>query len=217
MCCLPKYGLLGLLVSMMVGRGGCCPTDVPVDVTLSVTPAAITEGGEPATLTASIAAAYTEDVTLQIRGQQTPETSSPVYELSDSSIVIPAGQTEGSLTVTALALPADVESVDVVLRVSQVSVPGCEWDVDVAADPLVVGAGGGSLQVTLCPDDAIASGAQWNVDGGAWQDSGATVAGLSPGTHTVNYNTIKGWVSPPSEDVEIVEGETTQVTQCYDP
>ena len=37
------------------------------------------------------------------------------------------------------------------------------------------------------------------VDGGAWQNSGATVNGLLTGvSHTVNYNTVAGWNSPPS-------------------
>jgi hypothetical protein len=38
----------------------------------------------------------------------------------------------------------------------------------------------GSLQVTLSPPGAVSAGAQWQVDGGAWQSSGATVTGLTP-------------------------------------
>ncbi len=30
----------------------------------------------------------------------------------------------------------------------------------------------GSLQVTILPPEAVAGGAQWRVDGGAWRDSG---------------------------------------------
>ena len=36
----------------------------------------------------------------------------------------------------------------------------------------------GSLQVTITPAGAVSAGAQWQVDGGAWQNSGATVAAL---------------------------------------
>jgi hypothetical protein len=45
----------------------------------------------------------------------------------------------------------------------------------------------GSLQVTLAPAGAVSAGAQWQVDGGAWQSSGATVSGLAPGSHTVAF------------------------------
>lgn len=41
------------------------------------------------------------------------------------------------------------------------------------------------LKITLSPQGAVDDGAKWNVDGGGWQDSGATVLGLSVGVHTV--------------------------------
>ena len=40
---------------------------------------------------------------------------------------------------------------------------------------------GCSLQVSLAPLGAITAGAQWQVDGGLWQNSGATLTGLSEG------------------------------------
>jgi hypothetical protein len=47
---------------------------------------------------------------------------------------------------------------------------------------LVGGLGGcnntGSLQVSLSPAAAVDAGAQWCVDGGAWQDSGAIVSSV---------------------------------------
>ena len=50
----------------------------------------------------------------------------------------------------------------------------------------------GNVQVTLTPAGAISAGAQWNVDSGGWQSSGATVTGLSPGTHDVYFNSVPG-------------------------
>ena len=50
----------------------------------------------------------------------------------------------------------------------------------------------GSLQVTISPASAIAAGAQWQVDGGAWQPSGVTVSGLAVGNHTVSFSTVSG-------------------------
>ncbi len=73
----------------------------------------------------------------------------------------------------------------------------------------------GNLQVTLGPGEAVSAGAQWNVDGGAWQNSGDTVTGLSVGSHTVNYKAVTGWTAPPSEQVNINSGETTYATGTY--
>jgi len=73
----------------------------------------------------------------------------------------------------------------------------------------------GSLRVTLSPSGAVSAGAQWNVDGGGWQNSGATVTGLSIGSHTVNYKSITGWNAPPSESVTINNDQTTSISRNY--
>ena len=51
----------------------------------------------------------------------------------------------------------------------------------------------------------MTAGARWQVDGGQFQSSGATVAGLSVGTnnHIVTFNTISGWTTPPSKLVSV--------------
>ena len=73
----------------------------------------------------------------------------------------------------------------------------------------------GSLKVTLGPSGAVTAGAQWNVDGGAWQNSGVPVDGLSVGNHTVNYKSITCWTAPPSETVTITLNQTTQIARNY--
>ena len=73
----------------------------------------------------------------------------------------------------------------------------------------------GNLHVTLGPAGAISAGAQWNVDGGAWQDSGATVSDLSVGPHDVNYKSVTGWTSPTSETIDINDGQTTSISRSY--
>jgi hypothetical protein len=74
----------------------------------------------------------------------------------------------------------------------------------------------GSVTVTLAPAGALAAGAEWNVDGGAWQISGATVANIpTAGTHTVNYKAIIGWTSPSSAPVTITDNSTTSLTGTY--
>jgi PKD repeat protein len=73
----------------------------------------------------------------------------------------------------------------------------------------------GSLQVNISPAGAVTAGAQWQVDGGAWQNSGATVAGLSVGSHTVHFTTVTGWTSPANQSVTINNGSTTTATGTY--
>ena len=73
----------------------------------------------------------------------------------------------------------------------------------------------GSVQVTLGPAGANTAGATWNVDGGVWQSTGATITGLSPGSHDVYFNYVAGWASPVSTAVTITAGTTTPVTGTY--
>jgi hypothetical protein len=73
----------------------------------------------------------------------------------------------------------------------------------------------GSLRVTLAPAAAVSAGAQWQVDGGAWQDGGVTVSGLPPGKHAVAFNALAGWRSPAGQAVTIVAGQTHAVTGTY--
>ena len=75
----------------------------------------------------------------------------------------------------------------------------------------------GGLQVTLGPPNAVGAGAQWRIDGGEWQNSGTTVSGLPPGSHTVNYASISGWTTPTSEAVDIIGGATFQLNATYQP
>jgi hypothetical protein len=73
----------------------------------------------------------------------------------------------------------------------------------------------GNLTVTLAPAGAIAAGAQWNVDYGAWQDSGDTVTSLAVGTHTVYYKATTGYTSPITATAIIADSETTTKIGTY--
>ena len=75
--------------------------------------------------------------------------------------------------------------------------------------------GTGSLQVNLAPADAVSAGAQWQVDGNGWQTNGATVSGLSAGSHTVAFNSITGWTTPADQNVNLIADQTTTVTGTY--
>jgi hypothetical protein len=78
-----------------------------------------------------------------------------------------------------------------------------------------VTSGTGSVRVNLSPAAAVTTGAQWRVDGGAWQNSGATVSGLSTGQHTLSFRSISGWQTPANRSVTIQNGLVTVVEQAY--
>lgn len=73
----------------------------------------------------------------------------------------------------------------------------------------------GSLQVNIAPAGAVNAGAQWQVDGGALQSSGATVNNLSVGNHTVTFKTISGWTTPNNVNVTVNANQTATTTGTY--
>ncbi len=73
----------------------------------------------------------------------------------------------------------------------------------------------GSLQVTISPETAIDSGAQWQVDSGDWQDSGTVISGLSAGSHTLSFSRISGWYKPIDRTVTVTAGETKIAAGTY--
>ncbi len=75
----------------------------------------------------------------------------------------------------------------------------------------------GSLQVTITPSNAVTSGAQWQVDGGAWQNHSNIVSGLSVGNHTVSYKSISGWNTPSNQTVTVSANLTTITNATYTP
>jgi hypothetical protein len=90
--------------------------------------------------------------------------------------------------------------------------PQTAWGGFVSEQPLI---GNGSLQITINPVAAVTAGAQWQVDGGPWQISGTTIAGVSVGSHTVSFSSINGWITPTNQTVTINPNQTTQVTGIY--
>jgi PKD repeat protein len=73
----------------------------------------------------------------------------------------------------------------------------------------------GSLQVALAPAGAVSDGAQWQVDGGAWQNSGATVSNLSVRNHAVTFSAISGWTAPPYQNVTVIANSNTIAIGIY--
>ena len=63
---------------------------------------------------------------------------------------------------------------------------------------------------------AVSAGAQWQVDGGAWQNSGDTVSDLVIGEHTLAFKTVAGWATPTNRVVQVDFGETTVTNGVYE-
>ena len=72
----------------------------------------------------------------------------------------------------------------------------------------------GSLQVTISPQAAINAGAQWRVDGGAWQVSGYTQT-IEVGQYTVEFNDLSGWKKPANQTVTITNDQMALTKGTY--
>lgn len=75
----------------------------------------------------------------------------------------------------------------------------------------------GSLLVMLEPSAATQVGAQWQVDGGPWQPSGALVSGLLLGSHILAFRPVAGYAAPSVKTVSVSLGQTTISSATYTP
>jgi|GEM_PF-1464306 len=73
----------------------------------------------------------------------------------------------------------------------------------------------GALHVTIEPETAIDSGAQWQIDGGMWYNSGVTVSNISQSKHTISFSTVDGWMTPPDQIITVKSNSTMTVTGTY--
>ena len=65
--------------------------------------------------------------------------------------------------------------------------------------------------------NAVTAGAQWRVDGGDWQNGGATIP-IAPGANRlVEFKPVAGWAAPASQPVSVVNGQTRVVNGSYNP
>ncbi|MEI6078173.1 MAG: hypothetical protein WCS94_21510, partial [Verrucomicrobiota bacterium] len=73
----------------------------------------------------------------------------------------------------------------------------------------------GAVQVNLNPPGAVSAGAQWQLDGGGWQNSGFMVTNVALGSHTISFLAAPGWITPSNQTVTVVSGQTTTVAANY--
>lgn len=74
---------------------------------------------------------------------------------------------------------------------------------------------GGKLSVVLEPSPVVDEGAFWSVDGGAWNESGATLDSVTPGSHTLSFAAVDGWTQPVDTTITVTEGQTSTTSQVY--
>lgn len=74
----------------------------------------------------------------------------------------------------------------------------------------------GSLQAVLQPADAVTAGAQWRVDGGAWQNNGVSV-NVAPGSRTVEFKPAGTWNPPATQTINVLANQAAIATGSYGP
>jgi len=75
----------------------------------------------------------------------------------------------------------------------------------------------GSIRVVLSPDEAINEGARWQVDSGAWYNSGDVLSNLSEGFHQLAFSQISGWNAPAPNPMSVYVTPSMTTTRTPDP
>jgi transglutaminase-like putative cysteine protease len=73
----------------------------------------------------------------------------------------------------------------------------------------------GELRTTIIPSAVVTAGAQWQLVGGSWQNSGSTVSNLPPGIYVVTFTPVSGWITPANQTVTITTNQTATATGTY--
>ena len=73
----------------------------------------------------------------------------------------------------------------------------------------------GSLQVTVLPPVAVADGAHWQVDNGAWETNGTIISNLLVGSYVVTFKPVPGFKTPTNQTVSISSNLITPAVGTY--
>ena len=82
------------------------------------------------------------------------------------------------------------------------SYSACEFDV-------------GSVRAFIIPAEAVFAGAQWQLNGGNWQNNGDVIADAPVGSQTVGYKALANWTKPVDQSVSVYQNQITTVTGGY--
>lgn len=72
----------------------------------------------------------------------------------------------------------------------------------------------GAIQVAATPVAVASAGAQWRLDGGAWQTSGVKVE-AAEGKHKIEFSDVAGWEKPVAFMVDVVAGKDAVASGAY--
>lgn len=72
----------------------------------------------------------------------------------------------------------------------------------------------GFLVVTAKPVVAASAGAQWRLDGGAWQSSGVKIE-VAEGKHKLEFSDVAGWEKPAAFMVDVTAGKEAAASGAY--
>jgi hypothetical protein len=73
----------------------------------------------------------------------------------------------------------------------------------------------GGLRVTIAPTCAAIAGAQWQVDGGPFQNSGVIVPNLASGNHTISFSPVAGYTTSSNQTVVVSYNSTNSIVANY--
>lgn len=73
----------------------------------------------------------------------------------------------------------------------------------------------GSVTVSLAPAAAVTAGARWTLDGDGGHASGATVSGVTVGSHKLSFSTIAGYTRPTDQTVNVTAGAAATASGTY--
>jgi hypothetical protein len=68
----------------------------------------------------------------------------------------------------------------------------------------------GAIVVTLLPT-GVATGTLWYLDGDSGHASGSTVSNVLPGSHTIHFGAVAGYVAPANFTLTLASGQTATV------
>jgi len=72
-----------------------------------------------------------------------------------------------------------------------------------------------NISAIIAPPPAVAAGARWRVDGGAWTNSGAVIGGLALGPHVIQFSDLPLWITPANISVSPGDQVLVTVTGLY--
>ena len=72
-----------------------------------------------------------------------------------------------------------------------------------------------TIAYTLTPADAADAGAQWRIDGGAWNNSGVPVE-TTPGIHAISFKDVAGYKTPVNQTITLAAGDEKTGLATYD-